>query len=119
MSNTPTTVVTSTELVYTSFAGIFTTSQTQSPDAEPLTLDTIYAAIERIKQLPPEPFKQWMLENGGDPDRGWVLLLPKEEYEGLNLPSYVKLSSHISEPIMLPIGQTQWWTTIDFTKVQT
>lgn len=73
-----------------------------------MTVEDVFEAIERIKQLPIEPFKKWMIDNGGDPDRGWVLFLPKSEWGTLydSLPQYVKLSDKVTAPLLLPVHTT-------------
>ena len=60
-------------------------------------------AIELIKNLPPEPIKKWMLDNGFNPDEGDIVFWPygdADVFGGYCLPDYVKLSRLIDEPFV-------------------
>jgi len=75
---------------------------------EALTLEKLQEAAELIKNLPPEPIKEWMLKNGFDPDKGDVVLWPSGDadvFGPLGPPYYVKLSKFIREPYA---AKTQW-----------
>lgn len=78
-----------------------TCSSATTEQATTLTYEDILKVKQLIAELPPEPFKTWMLENGSDPDRGWVLVLPIGEFEAVHpLPPYVRLSRVVTKPVM-------------------
>lgn len=70
-----------------------------------LTADEIIAAmINLTESLPPEPFAQFMQEQGHDPKDGWVLVLPDAASricDGGILPGYVMFSRVIDTPFFI------------------
>mgnify|MGYP005834835029 CR=1 FL=1 len=67
-----------------------------------LTISDIQKAIDVVNALPPEPFSQWMKEEGKSPDDGYELHLPvhvKQHFP--NVPSYVKFSRAVHVPIII------------------
>lgn len=76
------------------------TASTASPTA--LTIDDIKKAVDIINSLPPEPFRQWMLESGKPPEDGYDLYLPihlKGQFPFA--PDYVKFSPAVHKPIIV------------------
>ncbi len=70
-------------------------------DTEPLTMEKL---LEAIETMPPCPFAKTMKDNGGDPNDGWVLMLPLtlcKPHEIDTLPSYVRVSRLIDKPVMI------------------
>lgn len=74
-------------------------------EAPSLTADEIIAAmINLTESLPPEPFAQFMQEQGHDPKDGWILVFPKiasRICDGGILPSYVLFSHVIDTPFFI------------------
>lgn len=66
-----------------------------------LTIDDIKRSIDVINSLPPEPFRQWMIESGKPPEDGYELHLPfhlKTQFPFA--PEYVKFSRAVHKPII-------------------
>lgn len=65
---------------------------------EPLTLEQILAAIERI---PREPVAQMMHDQGCDPADGWVLVLPASArpHDETGIPDYVHFHALVDKPM--------------------
>jgi hypothetical protein len=80
------------------------TTATTSPTG-PLTLEAIQRAAKLLVELPPEPFREFMVRKGCPPDQGWVLLLPSTVRDEMTLPSilpaYVRFSPVVQGPVFM------------------
>ena len=68
-----------------------------------LTIEKIQAAVDLMKNLPPEPIREWMLSNGFDPDKGDVVFWPSGDddvFGSSGPPWYVTLSSLVTYPVV-------------------
>jgi hypothetical protein len=80
-----------------------TTSNAPAPTAGQI-LDAIQ---EVMRSLPPEPFGQWMREQGCPPEL-WDLHVPDvPAVAGLMLPAYVKVSRIIDQPVLIARSASQ------------
>ena len=68
-----------------------------------LTIDDIKRSIDIVNSLPPEPFRQWMVESGKPPEDGYELHLPMHLKDQLSFaPDYVKFSRAVHKPVIVP-----------------
>lgn len=85
----------------TDFSTSFSNGTTSSA-AAPTTLD-IAAVVAMLDKIPPDPLASWMRQQGFDPNRGGILVLPPEmaTHLGPFLPRYVKLSKLTDVPVLV------------------
>ena len=88
---------------------MFANSSTSTVNTEsPKTLDL--AAIEALlDSIPPDPLATWMRQQGFDPNKGGVLVLPPEMavHLGPFTPHYIKLSKLTDVPVLVwALGMT-------------
>ncbi len=71
-----------------------TTTTTCTAEVEPLTIEKIKEALDKIGPIGPEPFAEYMRKQGMPQEDGYVLLLPESfrERVGPFVPHYVKFS---------------------------
>ena len=78
------------------------TTAITTPDSEnTVTLETI---MEAAKKVPPDPVREWMVSEGCDPDKGWVLVWPRDRpanWGRYGPPGYVMLSLLVASPLLM------------------
>ncbi len=83
-------------------AGTCTTSGSQKP----FTIADMERAAALVALVGPEPIGEWMRSKGHPPEQ-WTLVVPDKVFdfgEPVFLPSYVKRSTHINEPVFISRG---------------
>jgi len=79
-----------------------TASTSQSPK---LTVEMLFASMKAVEELlkQPDPLATWMREEGFDPDRGGILVIPesmRNDLFPLFPPKYVRFSGAVLQPVL-------------------